>query len=161
MNVLGIDPGLDGAISMWDGKGLVVYRIPAIKAQGRGREVQWEVLNLAWHEHFWEADHAFIERVMSRHGEGVSSAFKFGFVAGGLRGMIAAKQIPCTQVTPGVWKKWYGIQASKSGAVRRACELFPSNADQFTGPRGGMKDGEAESALIAKYGYDKLMKEAV
>ena len=164
VNVLGIDPGAKGALAiygtgpddshsprLWD-----ILEIPTAKASGRGREILWDVLNAQWDEKFWWADHGFLERVMSRHGEGVSSAFKFGSTYGGLRGMMAAKMLPCTRVTPTVWKKSYGILASKSGAVIRASELFPGMAVHFTGPKGGLKDGIAEASLIAKYGFDKL-----
>lgn len=154
--VLGIDPGLSGALASWDGEELTLYEIPTVKSSGRGREVVWGELYQEWQAHFWSCDHVFLERVMSRPGEGVSSAFKFGLVFGGLRGIIAAMGIPLTLVTPGVWKKHYGIQASKSGAVRRASELFPAYARNFRGPKGGLKDGVAEAALIALYGYNKL-----
>ncbi len=154
--ILGIDPGLNGAIASWDGEWLKMFEMPAVKATGRGREIDWNVLYREWDTNYWEADHVFLERVGSRHGEGVSSAFKFGLVVGGCRGIIAARGLPVTLVTPGVWKKHYGIQASKVGAVIRASELFPEHAARFRGPRGGIKDGLAEAALIAKYGYDKL-----
>ena len=156
MKVLGIDPGLSGALALWDGESLTMLEIPTMKAQGRGREVNWPLLNEQWDENFFWADHVFLERVMSRPGEGVSSAFKFGLVFGGLRGIIAAKLLPVTLVTPNVWKKHYGIQASKEGAVRRATDLFPEHAGAFRGPKGGLRDGLAEAALIARYGFDKL-----
>ncbi len=157
-NVLGIDPGLSGALAMWDGETLVTMPMPAVKATGRGREVVWPVLNQQWDEHFFWAEHVFLERVGVRPGEGVSSAFKFGLVFGGLRGMIAAKMLPLTLVTPTKWKKAYSLPASKEAAVIRATELFPANAKEFRGPRGGLLDGIAEAALIAKYGHD-LMKD--
>ena len=160
MNILGIDPGLSGALAMYGEDGLkTMVEIPTMKAQGRGREVDWPYLNTLWDDNFFWADHVFLERVMSRPGEGVSSAFKFGLVFGGLRGMIATKLLPITLVTPTVWKKHYGITASKEGAVRRATELFPEFASQFRGPKGGLKDGLAEAALIAYYGYERLNKE--
>jgi crossover junction endodeoxyribonuclease RuvC len=134
--------------------------MPAMKARGRGREVNWNLLYHQWATRFWTAEHCFLENVHSMPQEGVSSAFKFGLVIGGLRGIIASLGLPLTLVTPNVWKKYYGIQASKSGAVRRATELFPDNASEFVGPRGGLKDGPAEAALIARYGYDQLMREA-
>ena len=163
MKVLGIDPGLDGALAMFGGaegaapKLLNIYQVPAVKSTGRGREIQWSVLNHDWDEKFFWTDHVYLERVMSRHGEGVASAFKFGLVYGGVRGMIAAKLLPVSLVTPGVWKRHYGIQASKSGAVLKAEQLFPEHAPQFRGPRGGLRDGLAEAALIARYGYYQLV----
>jgi len=168
MNILGIDPGLDGALAMYgDGQPSSnstphlqsTYEIPTAKATGRGREVLWSELNVTWKDLFYWADHVFLERVMSRRGEGVSSAFKFGMVFGGLRGMIAAKLIPLTLVTPRVWMKEMGVgRGSKEASIIRAEELFPSHVSQFCGPRDGRKDGVAEAALIAKYGFDKLTK---
>ena len=160
MIVLGIDPGLSGALASWDGTDLFTYEIPTAKSSGRGREVIWSELNMEWDTCFFWADHVFLERVMSRPGEGVSSAFKFGLVFGGLRGMIAAKLIPCTLVTPSTWMKEMGVgRSSKEASIIRATELFPSNAAEFRGPKGGKKDGVAEAALIARYGFDKLTKE--
>ena len=113
-----------------------------------------------WDDEFFYAEHVFLERVHSRPGEGVSSAFKFGCVFGGLRAMIAAKVIPLTLVTPTVWMKEMGVgRGSKEASVLRATELFPSHASAFRGPKGGKKDGVAEAALIARYGYDRLTKE--
>jgi crossover junction endodeoxyribonuclease RuvC len=160
VNVLGIDPGLSGALALYNEKGLVeLYEIPTVKSTGRGREVLWSKLNKVWEDKFFWTDHVFLERVMSRPGEGVSSAFKFGLVFGGLRGMIAAKLLPITLVTPSMWMKEMGVgRGSKEASVLRAEQLFPAWAGEFRGPRGGKKDGVAEAALIAKYGYDKLTK---
>src|SRR3546814_182133 len=150
--VLGIDPGLSGALAQWDGENLILFEIPSMKSTGRGREIDWPALNKGWDDNFFWADHVFLERVGTRPGEGVSSAFKFGLVFGGIRGMLAAKLLPVTLVVPTVWKKQFGLQASKEAAVIRASELFPRNAGDFRGPRGGIKDGVAEAALIALYG---------
>lgn len=156
MNVLGIDPGLSGALAMWDGASLALVEVPTVPGKTRGREVDWPALNQLWDEIFFYADHVYLERVSSRPGEGVASSFKFGTVFGGLRALAAAKLIPTTLVTPNVWKKHYGIMASKQGAVLRASELFPAHASSFRGPKGGLKDGVAEAALIALYGYNQL-----
>jgi len=167
MNVLGIDPGLSGALAMYgdnvQGQRVqpylqATYEIPTVKSTGRGREVIWAEVNTAFDDLFFWADHAFLERVMSRPGEGVSSAFKFGLVVGGLRGLIAAKLLPLTQVTPPVWMKAMGVgRGSKEASVIRATELFPEHASSFRGVRGGKKDGVVEASLIARYGYFKLL----
>ena len=89
MNVLGIVPGLDGALAMYNEKGLQdILEIPAVKSTGRGREVLWSNLNQDWDRLFFWADHAFLERVNARPMDGGSSAFKFGSIYGGLRGML-------------------------------------------------------------------------
>ncbi len=159
MNVLGIDPGLDGALAMYNEKGLQdILEIPSAKSTGRGREVLWSNLNQQWDALFFWADHAFLERVNARPQDGGSSAFKFGSTYGGLRGMLVAKLIPYTLVTPMVWMKVMGVGlGSKEASCLRAEQLFPGV--NFRGPRGGKKDGVAEAALISKYGFDKLTKE--
>ena len=158
MFILGIDPGLKGALALWDGKFLDVMEMPIIKSTGRGNEVVWPELNDMWDEAFMWADHVFLERVHSMPREGVSSAFKFGTVFGGLRAMAAAKQLPLTLVTPQAWKKEKRVgQGSKEASIIRATELFPAYAKIFRGPKGGKKDGVAEAALISLYGYRKMV----
>lgn len=160
MKILGIDPGLNGAMAQWDGSELTLLEVPTAKARTRGREVLWTTLNGLWDEKFFWAEHVFMERVAARPGQGVSSMFKFGLVFGGFHGIVAAKLLPLTLVTPTVWKKAMGVAGtSKEGAVIRAAELFPAYATDFRGPKGGIKDGVAEAALIAYYGRQKLMKE--
>lgn len=156
MEVVGVDPGLSGALASWNGESLYHIEVPTLKAASRGREVDWATLTFHVDLLFSQADHGFIERVMSRPGEGVSSAFKFGYVAGGLRAMLVTRGLPTTLVTPSKWKKALGIGAAKDAAVARATQLFPVYAPIFRGPRGGLKDGVAEAALIAYYGYCQL-----
>ena len=161
MKVLGIDPGLSGGLAMWDGSELIgPIEIPTAKSTGRGREVLWPELNSLWDKYFFWADHVFLERVAARPGQGVSSMFKFGTVFGGLRAMTAVKLLPLTLVTPNAWMRAMGVgRGSKEASVIRATELFPDRATAFRGPKGGIKDGFAEAALISWYGFDKLTKE--
>lgn len=161
LNVLGIDPGLNGALAMWDGKELTLLEIPTAKSTGRGNEVIWPLLNEQWDAAFFWADHVFMERVGARPGQGVSSMFKFGLVFGGLHGMIAAKLLPLTLVTPVAWMAEMQVgRGSKEASVIRATQLFPTYASRFRGPKGGRKDGVAEAALIAKYGFDILTRDS-
>jgi crossover junction endodeoxyribonuclease RuvC len=81
--VLGIDPGLDGALASYDGENLLVIEIQSFKSKGRGRELDWEVLHNC-KQSFSNCTCTYLEKVGSRPGEGVSSAFKFGSIYGGL-----------------------------------------------------------------------------
>ncbi len=160
MRILGVDPGNSGAMALYDGKGVEIIDMPAIKAKSRGKEIVWAQLAADFAAlEFYMADHAFIEKVGSMPGQGVSSMFKFGYAAGGVRGIIAASQIPVTLVTPPVWKKFQGLigftKKAKSAASRaRASDLFPGQCDLFKRVKD---DGRAEAALIAHYGYHKLL----
>lgn len=154
--IIGIDPGLDGGIAILEGpKALTVHDIPTLKERTRGREVDWAALSRLYMQYdIFEIEHAFIEQVHSMPKQGVASSFKFGYVAGGLRGLVAAWGIPTTMVTPQRWKKGLKLARTKDAAVARASELWPKV--NFHGPKGGLRDGVAEAALIAYYGWKEL-----
>lgn len=162
MRVLGIDPGLDGAVAQYDSDNhtLIVYPVESpAAAQGRGREINCVALADMFDTVFGGAHHCYLEKVGAMPKQGSSSNFKFGSTYGIMRGILAAYHVPLTTVTPTKWKMSMGITSDKKGAVTRAIELFPDNADQFVGPQGGAKDGPAEAALLAYYGALQL-KEA-
>lgn len=150
---LGVDPGLTGAFATWDGSDLQTYAIPIRKIK-IGREVIWEDLVEDLRPALIGCTSAYIEKVNTRPGEGRSSAFKFGYVAGGFRGIVDQAGIPVRMVTPQKWKKYFDLPADKAEAVRLAASHFPGSTKQFYGPRGGLRDGIAEAALIALYGYN-------
>lgn len=160
MLIIGVDPGNTGAMALYDGASVTVIDMPIVKAKSRGNEIVWAQLAADFaNAEFYMAQHAFIEKVGSMPGQGVSSMFKFGYAAGGVRGIIAANQIAVTLVTPPVWKKFQGLigftKKAKSAASRaRASDLFPSQCDLFKRVKD---DGRAEAALIAHYGYHKLL----
>ena len=151
MVILGIDPGLSGALAFITPSGFSVFDIPTLKARARGREVNWSEiarhLDAAGH-----IDHAVIELVGAMPGQGVSSMFKFGYVCGGLRGLVAAHFIPLTLVSPRQWKKDMAVPAEKDGARARASELYP-NTPFFDRKKD---HNRAEAVLIALWGRRNL-----
>ena len=157
MRVGGVDPGINGAIASWDGERLVTLKIPSVKAKGRGNTVDWIKLAKDTVFYFPFVDHWYIEEVGAMPGQGVSSMFKFGYVAGALRGIISSMSAPITMVRPSVWKPDMAVTKDKKQTAARAAELFPQDANLFYGPRGGVEDGVAEAALIAFYGRKKLI----
>lgn len=165
IQVTGIDPGLDGAIALYDGDYLSVVDIKpyteAAPNKGRGRVVNWGLLSYDISPNLSRAEAIFIEQVGSMPGQGVASMFKFGYICGGLRGIVAASSsAPCYMVTPQKWKKYYELGADKLDAYQVASNLFPEYHDEFfVTPKGRIKDGAVEAALIAKYGYDILREE--
>ena len=81
-------------------------------------------------------------------GQGVTSMFSFGRSLGILEGTLAGLDIPYTLVTPQVWKKAMGANASKDGAREMAMRLWPSKSELFKRKKD---DGRAEAALLALY----------
>lgn len=96
---------------------------------------------------------AVIELVHSMPKQGVASVFSFGKSFGQAIGVIGALNIPLHFVTPGKWKKSYGLGADKEECRARALALFPACSASFARKKD---HGRAEAALIAKYGAETL-----
>ncbi len=164
MRIIGIDPGLDGAAAVvWDnGRRFTGFIFPKVRVKGQSFTPNWALFPDEMERLGFEADHAFIEKVGAMPKEGVSSAFKFGTTAGGIRGIVAMLRLPVTMVTPRTWKCSLSLGNSpKEKSVARACELFPEDVDQLTKEYGVRNqkqiEGVAEAALIGYYGY-RVMK---
>lgn len=157
--VIGIDPGLSGALSLYGSTGLqAVVDMPTMaRGKGAGRvknEVNPAALNQLLRE--WVNGHSddvlvVIERVASMPGQGVASMLSLGDTVGCIRGVVAARGYPVQWVTPQAWKKYYALPADKEYARARAIALHP-DADLVR-----KKDhGRAEAILIARYGWECL-----
>lgn len=146
MLVLGIDPGLEGALALIDAgvSSLVVYRMPIFsKTTTKTKKFidVGEVFNILKNH---KIDYAFMEQVAASPQMGVVSAFSFGEGYGKVQGVLAALKTPLTLVPPQTWKKALAVPKDKKEAVARANQLFPG--------AGFKKDGEAEASLIAFHG---------
>jgi crossover junction endodeoxyribonuclease RuvC len=160
--ILGIDPGISGAIGVLDDafKLVAVTDMPTMQ---RGRTSKKQMVNdveLARIIREYAPDIAIIEqvqampRVGSASGMGAASAFNFGDSAGCVRGVVGALGIERHFVVPQAWKKRAGLVGSDKEASRaRAINLWPA------APLGLKKySGRAEALLIARYG---LVSESV
>lgn len=160
MKVLGIDPGLKGALAVWNGHELEVYDVPIMPAKSRGNEVNLPALadivaSLDVTQGFTAV---YIERNNSRPQEGVSSARKGGMVEGVLLGCVIMRCRNVFRVTPQKWKKAMALNSNKNYSRTKATETFPGYYEYFERVKD---DGRAEAALLAKYGYDIEIKSRV
>lgn len=156
MRIIGIDPGLSGAIAFYDTvEGVVeIADMPTVELVRNGkkkREVSAVLLSNILTRH--KVDAAFVERVNAMAGQGVTSVFSFGRSSGMVEGILAAYDIPTTLVTPQAWQKAVGQRAGKDGSRERAMQLFPAQADLFQRKKD---DGRSDAALIAYYGSKLL-----
>lgn len=149
--VIGIDPGINGAIAIFrDG---VLHRLidmPTLEIDsGKTKKRHISAAGLATILNVFISDadcHVVTERVTARPGQGVTSMFNFGRSAGIIEGVVAALLIPNTYVTPQAWTKAVGRAAGKDASRMRAMELFPTRAELF---KRAKDDGRADAALIA------------
>ena len=149
MRILGVDPGLQGALSIWDGRELIVVDVPIVKARTRGNEVNLPAFADLVRE-LSPFDAAYIERNSSRPHEGVSSARKGGLVEGIILGCVVVYSKNITRVAPTQWKKVMKLTKDKNYSITRAIEAFPKYHRFFSRKKD---HGRAEAALLALFGY--------
>ncbi len=153
--ILGIDPGLTGALALYDAAAdtLAVYDMPIINlAKGKTRRMGVDEYGFARLIDALLKEQAFdvlIERVGPRPQEGAVGAFSFGRQYGTLRGVCAAHFLRMDVVEPSVWKRRLAVPADKDAARQRASELLPRHSGFWPLKRD---HGRAEAALIALYG---------
>jgi crossover junction endodeoxyribonuclease RuvC len=153
--ILGIDPGLSGALTFYDPEvnTLFAYDMPTFtvsvnKKQRRILDEDELVRIIA----IYQLNHdltAIVENVHSMPEQGVASSFKFGVCFGAIRGALAALQVPRRYVEPAVWKRHFKLTSDKDAARRRASELLPKHAGLWSLKK---HDGRAEAALLAYFG---------
>lgn len=153
--IVGIDPGLSGAVVRYDPLtgNLIVHDVPTFQLTRNGkskREIDLVSLARIMDDLCSPpGTRVIVEQVSSMPGQGVSSVFAFGKAYGILLGVAASTFCPVETVTPAVWKRAMGVTASKDGARARASALLPQHAYNWTRAKD---DGRAEAALIALYG---------
>lgn len=155
MRILGIDPGLSGALAVWDGRILKVADVPIVKARARGNEVNLPALADILYKwgHIAQSTPltaAYIERNSVRPREGISSAQKNGLTAGILLGCTVVYCRNIIRPTPNQWKKAIGLTADKDYSRTRAIETFPDYHKLFARKKD---HGRAEAAMLAYYGF--------
>ena len=151
--IIGIDPGLSGAIAVFEGETLTIDDMPThtvVRGGKEKRELDRAVLASFLRER--ESLIAYVEQVGAMPGQGVTSMFSFGKSYGTVLGILAAYGIPTFHVTPQAWRKALQVRPGKDGSRLRASELMPQFADMWPLKK---HDGRAEAALIAYYGLQQ------
>ena len=151
--VLGIDPGLGGALAFLDKEGrLLVRDVPTFEVK-RGRRKKRELNQHGLQEILSKFGSgvvvAYVEVASARPGQGTTSMFAFGFVYGSLRQAVVSNCIALEHVTPQVWRKVLRVRKGKDASRMRASELMPKYAELWSRAKD---HGRAEAALIAYYG---------
>lgn len=144
--MIGIDPGLSGAIAFMGHDDATVHDLPIM----RDKTLAWidgaALQSLIINEREGRKATAMIERVHAMPKQGVSSSFQFGVGFGSILGVLQALSIPIEFITPNVWKKSYGLDSDKKAALHKARLLYP-DVDLHLAKH----DGRAEALLIARY----------
>ena len=161
MKIIGIDPGLSGAIAVLENnKVLNIFDIP-VMSEGKKNKRQLNsalLVNLLKDNVRDGEDVAIIvEQVNAMPGQGVTSMFNFGQSFGILKGICSAMHLPVYYVRPAKWKKYFNLINSEKDASRtRAIEIFPYFSSQLSKKKDNNK---ADAILIASFFYETYQKE--
>lgn len=153
--ILGIDPGLSGALAFYSDNDLQTFPMPLTIGKklksGKKAKNTVDMYELAELIDSWAKDikFAIIEEVHAMPNQGVTSMFNFGMTYGIIQGIIAANLCPIHYVRPQTWKGVLQVPADKKLSRARATELFPAYSNQWCKAKW---DGRAEAAMIALYG---------
>ena len=158
MLIIGIDPGIKGAICIFkSGKILDVFDMPIMpvgkknKSQVNGSQIYNEIQKAIINEDKGDIK-VVIEQVSAMPGQGVTSMFNFGQSFGILKGICSAMQLPMYFVRPAKWKKYFNLINSEKDASRtRAIEIFPYFSSQLSKKKDSNK---ADAILIASFYYE-------
>jgi crossover junction endodeoxyribonuclease RuvC len=149
---IGIDPGLSGAIVIFEnGSPTKWYKMPTMKI-GAANRVNASALAAIIRPSIY-ADietRTYVEQVSSMPGQGVASMFSFGHSAGVIQGVLGAFRMPVKMVTPQSWKKAAGLIGKNKDASRTlAIQMWP---DWRELDKKGVGQAYADAAFIALYG---------
>lgn len=148
--VIGIDPGMTGALALYDADGfpLQIEDMPVVNGEVNG----WELNAIL--RRWTHAQAVIVEQVSAMPRQGVSSTFKFGKGYGMILGAATGLGFKLGMVTPVRWTKHYNVGSDKGLHRQRAMELFPQQAEMFKRVKD---DGRADAALIAKWGAEEAV----
>ena len=153
MRVVGIDPGLSGAIAILDEKKILnIFDIP-VMAEGKKNKKQLNSAQLAnilkEHRAADEEIVVMVEQVNAMPGQGVTSMFNFGQTFGAIKGVCAALELPIFFVRPSKWKKHFElINSSKDSSRTKVIEMYPSLSNQLSRKKDVNK---SDAILIARF----------
>ena len=157
MLIIGIDPGIKGAICILkDGVVIDVFDMPVMpvgknnKSQVNGSQIYNEILKVIENKDKQDVK-VVIEQVSAMPGQGVTSMFNFGQSYGVLKGIFSAMQIPMDFVSPVKWKKYFNlINTQKDSSRTKAIEFFPYISAKLSRKKDANK---ADDILIASFYY--------
>ncbi len=155
MLIIGIDPGISGAICFFkNGEVKEILDMPTMaegkknKRQINGpqiyNEISKRIINIPKKEVV-----VVIEQVAAMPGQGVTSMFNFGQSFGVLKGICSAMQLSMHFVRPAKWKKYFNlINTEKDSSRTKVIEIFPYISSQLSRKKDSNK---ADAILIASF----------
>ena len=153
MKIIGIDPGLSGAIAILENNKVInIFDIPVMsEGKKNKRQLNSALLVDLIKENIKNCEEVAIvvERVNAMPGQGVTSMFNFGQTFGAIKGICAALELPIFFIRPAKWKKHFElINSSKDSSRTKAIEMYPKLSNQLAKKKDVNK---SDAILIARF----------
>ena len=161
MKIIGIDPGLSGAIAILENKQVITLIDMPVMAEGKKNKRQLNSAQLVSiiKENIKNNEEVVVvvEQVNAMPGQGVTSMFNFGQTFGAIKGVCAALDLPIFFVRPSRWKKYFElINSSKDSSRTKAIEMYPSISSHLSKKKDVNK---SDAILIARFYYETRLKD--
>ena len=156
MKIIGIDPGLSGAMAILENKKVLkIFDMP-VMSEGKKNKRQLnsaQLVNIVRENiNNNEEIAVVVEQVNAMPGQGVTSMFNFGQTFGAIKGVCAALSLPIYFVRPSKWKKQFElINSSKDASRTKVIEMYPHLSDQLSKKKDVNK---SDAILIARFFSD-------
>jgi len=153
MIIIGVDPGINGAISVIENKKILeVYDTPTmIDGKKNKRQINSAQVTNIFKERLNNGKDvvAVVEQVNAMPGQGVTSMFNFGQSFGVIKGICAALSLPIYFVRPTKWKKHFNlIKTNKDASRTKVIEAYPEISSKLHRKKDSNR---ADAILIALY----------
>jgi hypothetical protein len=143
MKVIGIDPGVTGALAVHErGVLTVIEDLPVLEGRIDGAAL-YETL---------DTDNVivYLENTQPMPKNGSIASYSLGLNTGIIVGVVQSLSHPLVRVRPAEWKKKMSVtKLDKNGIRGVAREIYPQWADSF---KRVMDHNRAEAVLISRYG---------
>ena len=156
MIIIGVDPGISGAISVVENKKILeVYDTPTmIEGKKNKRQINGAQVTNIIKERLNNKEEVVVvvEHVNAMPGQGVTSMFNFGQSFGVIKGICAALGLPIYFVRPSKWKKHFNlIKTNKDASRTKVIEAYPEISSKLHRKKDSNR---ADAILIALYFND-------
>lgn len=165
MIVVGIDPGLSGAVCVMDHNGVrAIFDLPTMPVPGAGpkalvkKKIDGHALCKLLLQHC-PADegkpNVFLEKVSTMGGadNAVQTQGSLMRTLGAIETVFECLDWPCQQIAPQTWKRTYGIGSNKTMALEAARTLHPEAGHDL---RLAKHHNRAEAVLLAHWGRKEI-----
>lgn len=146
--IVGIDPGVSGAIAFAYPDGLEIRDMPTVEVRGKRHVCPHGLRGIFESHRLQDVAAVVLEHVQGVQGTGATSAFSFGRSFGLVEGVVAGLKLPLRLVRPQLWTKDLSVSRDKGAHRQAASNLWPGQASLFERVRD---DGRADAALLCHW----------